>query len=331
MVDELNNELGLKRRGLYNSLRMNWLRDPSLDVEAWQVEDYRALSEEELFGRLEQLDIHLDRSSFLVYAEESDGPEELADTLTEEDEDQDARLGDQVYLLIFELWRRLAHDQPCLSIFCDELDHQIDLYDRDEVTDMEALQDTLSAFEAVLDENADQGVDPDEIFATIASECAHDIESFLYDYAAEQLDEDNAQYASELVDAFYEYVPDTRWFDFLKVRLAVLNDEEEAGEILAELIAEADDLDFCLELLAFLVEEGQNEQFSQLLAATIPLLESEEDLQDLLGLCRDYHQRRDQEQQEQEVVALLESRKGIKPESELDPHDAVFAKLTGLV
>ena len=67
----------LERRALYNALRLNWLRDPNLAAEPWQVEDYRNMSLEAIFERLKLQDIELDRTSFLKAAEEFDTPEEL--------------------------------------------------------------------------------------------------------------------------------------------------------------------------------------------------------------------------------------------------------------
>ena len=49
----------IDRKALYNLLRLNWLRDPSLDVEPWQVEDYRHLELETLYERLQDEVIHV--------------------------------------------------------------------------------------------------------------------------------------------------------------------------------------------------------------------------------------------------------------------------------
>ena len=53
----------LERRTLYNLLRINWLVDSKLNVQPWQVEDYRALSLETLFHKLQKLGFFLDRVS----------------------------------------------------------------------------------------------------------------------------------------------------------------------------------------------------------------------------------------------------------------------------
>ena len=128
----------LPRKVLYNLLRSNWLMDPELDVSYWQVEDYRTLSLDSLFRRLAKQHIQLDLSSFIAYAENYNTPEELTEDITENFDDS-IEEQDKVYLQIFELWRRLVPEKLCLSIFCDELDYLMNLYDNGEMENTEGL------------------------------------------------------------------------------------------------------------------------------------------------------------------------------------------------
>src|SRR5271156_2097938 len=95
----------LKGKALFNLLRISWIEDRSSDVKQWQVEDLRDMTIEELFSRLKRLGIILDQEGFYLYAENCDGPEELADCVWFEEEDLEGH--DKAYLLLFELWRRL--------------------------------------------------------------------------------------------------------------------------------------------------------------------------------------------------------------------------------
>jgi nucleoid-associated protein YejK len=70
----------------------------------------------------------------------------------------------------------------------------------------------------------------------VCRDCAHDIEAFLYDYIIEQMDEGNEIYASELLDGFYDYISDKKWFDFLKARLFALSDSEDSESLLLGLL-----------------------------------------------------------------------------------------------
>lgn len=308
---------------------MNWLLDPNMDVEPWQVEDYRNMPLEAIFERLRLQEIELDRISFLALSDEYENPEDLAEHLLLSP-DSDQRSQDQIYLLVFELWRRLLPEKPTLTIFCDELDYQIQQYDRGQLKNLEAIQDVLANLKVVLDENVDQGGDPPAVFDMVCSGCANDIESFIYDFIDEQIDEKNISYASELLDAFEEYINDIKWFDFLRLRQLSLTDPEGAILLLRKIILENSnhpDLVFNLEILSYLVQGGDEKIFMNLLKQTIPLLKSEEDFQDLLTICADFYHFLDLDQIEKKIQAILNNRSKIHSEKQIDPNDPDFTEL----
>jgi hypothetical protein len=311
------------RRALYNSLRMNWLQDSTLDVEPWQVEDYRALESDVIFQRLAEKQIFLDKPSFQLYAENVDSPEDLNEELISES-DFDNPTQDEVYLLVFELWRRFVTEKKSLSIFLDELDHQIYLYDNGQLKNSEALQDNLEELSLILDENIDSGIDPSSIFESISASCANDIESFLYDFISEQIDNENYLYATELLDDFSDYIPEIKWFDFLRARIQGDNDTISANQTIRTLMhkhAKDDDLEFNLELLSFVSKSGEHDLFINLVKKSIPLLQFEEDFIDLILLCIEYFERLDHDSQKQALEKILESRSNILPETKFLPKD----------
>nr|NGX38577.1 hypothetical protein [Chlamydiota bacterium] len=220
-------------RALYNLIQMNWQEDSAFPVEPWQVEDYRSLATEELFSRLENLGISLDEERFISFAKNAASPEDLTETFWVEEEVEQF---DQAYLLVFELWRRLLPEKQSLSIFCDQLDYLIDLYDQDLLEDEEILQNALSDLERVLDEHMDQGEDPHHVFEDVSLYCAHDLESFVYDYASEEIDQDHPMNASEIIDGFGPYITNDNWFEFLQLRLLANTDPDEADTMLARVI-----------------------------------------------------------------------------------------------
>ncbi len=314
----------IDRRALFNSLRINWLADPSTRVLPWQVEDYRALSLEDIFARLEKKEIHLDKISFSALAEEADSPEELCEVLLADFNLKPAER-DQVYLLIFELWRRFINEKPCLSIFCDELDHQIFVYDHGQVTRIEDIQDSLANLEVILDENTDEGADPVKVFETVSKCCANNLETFLYDYIAEQIDNHNFSYAADLLEGFGQYVNEVAWFDFLWARLLSHTDPEGADKILRKLIQEIkkqQDLDLSLEVLSFFAKGGDPDLFRTLARQTVSMLETEEDFQELLAICADYYHFLDQDHEEQLIQQILQKRPQNALESQILPKDA---------
>jgi hypothetical protein len=320
----------IERRALYNLLRMNWLHEPTLSVESWQVEDYRTLPLTTLFERLQQFNIHLDRLSFIAYADECDSPEDLTDHLIG-DQNYSAPQEDQIYLVVFELWRRLMSEKPSLSVLCNELDYQIHLYDQEKLNDPLALQNALSHFVQILDENADQGVPPQEVLELISSYCAHDFETFLYDFISDQMDEGNEAYAHELLEDFDTYLGNNKWFKLLRIQLS--SQTHSKGQKIARDIIEEhlndNDLDYHLELLSIMVEKGDQATFHLIMKKTLPLIKREEDFQDLLSIAIDYFHRLDQHQEEMTLKAILEKR---PPHSEqpLQPTDPDLVTLSHL-
>lgn len=322
----------IKGKALFNLLRMSWIEDRKGDVEQWQVEDLRELGIEDLFSRLKALGVILDEESFNLYAENCDSPEELADCVWFDEEDLKGH--DKAYLLLFELWRRLLPDKICLSIFCDEIDQLIDLYDRGEIQSEEALQNAFSLLEDILDDAYDEEKDAPRVFSEVASYCAHDLERFIVDYASDQISEGNETYASELIDAFYDYSSDRRRFDLLRARLFSLSDLEESNIIYGRVLEElADDPDLSQILLAAesLIRHGDVRLFMKAVKLALPLLKSEEEFQDLLAMIAEYYRCLDRDSEENVVKTLLDARAAHPLEKALDPSDVALAKVAHMV
>jgi hypothetical protein len=323
----------LERKALYNLLRMNWLNDPNSDVEPWHVEDYRNLGTHTLFQYINAWDIHLDQQRFFSLADSADSPEMLSEMLME-DLSLEPHEQDQIFLLIFELWRRLLPERVSLSIFCDELDHQIYLYDKDDLAGAEAIQDTLANLQMIMDDNSDEGVKPTEIFEKISYSCANDLESFLYDYIAEQMDTDNIPYARELIEGLAPYMKGSKWFDLLQIRLLEISDTEIAHDNLKKMVQKVvkeNDLPFNLEVLSFIVQAGGKGEFNKMVRHTLPLLKKEEDFRDLLEICTDYYNCIDEDKKERQVQELLENRNKDSSNEPLNPHDEDLSKLLKII
>lgn len=325
--------MDIQKRALYNSLRMNWLIDTKLQVESWQVENYREMTLPLIFSRLRQHGLDFNKESFCVLAEDFQTPEELNDNLLEEQE-IDPETEDRIYLLIFELWRRLETDKPCLSVFCDELDHQIFLYDHGKTQNVEDLQDALANLQVILDENVDQGVEPIDVMEIVNEGCANDVVTFLYDFISEQIDNENFSYAQELLDNFIDYVVDAKWFDFLRVRIFSHTDPEGANILIEQLAQEAcidPDLQFKLEILSELIQEGEHKTFVALAKSSAELLETEEDFQDLVSICADFYRRQDDEKTERALQEILRERSKNSLDQRFTNKDKHLTRLLNLI
>jgi hypothetical protein len=302
---------------------MNWHHDQSLQVEPWQIEDYRSLPLESLFARLKEHQISFNRTTFTEAAQDFDSPEDFTEYALNERE-FDAQEQDQIYLVIFELWRRLLPEKQSFSIFCDELDHQIFLYDHGETQDLETIQDALSSLESILDENVDEGVKPADIFGAVCNACANDLESFLYDFIAEQIDLKNFSYASELIEGFAPYLQGKKWFDLLRARLLSHTDEEGCQEAVKSILKKAlsdPDLEYNFELLDFLAQFGDPQAFVNIAKSIVNKMEYEDDFKDLLSVCADYFHFLDDESKENAVRAILQKRAQIGVEESFQAKD----------
>lgn len=323
----------IERRALYNALRMNSYNDPKLKAEAWQIEDYRALTFDTLFARLKKLGFPYNRNTFVEASQDIDSPEDLTDYILD-DTQLNPPEQDEVYLLVFELWRRLIPEKQSFSVFCDELDHQIFSYDQGLVLQPEVIPDIIANLQVILDQNVDDGADPHEVFDAVVHACANDVESFLYDYTSEQIDERNFDYALELLEGFYKYVNEIQWFDFLRVRLLRFTDEAACKvatkQVVKEAVAEKD-LEFKFDVLAFLAQGGEPHEFVEVLKSTLPILETEEDFQDLLVVCVDYFHYQDKETQEQAAIEIQNKRSKYKLSSPFKVSDADAQQLLKLI
>ncbi len=228
-----------KGRSLYNLLQLSKQEDPSLEVEEWQIRDYRSLKDEELFAELASLGIPLSKEVFMIHAENADSPEDLVEYLWIAEDDLEGE--EKAYLLVFELWRRFLTVRQSLSVFFDELDFLVSRFDGGELIEEEEAQSVLFGLQDILDKAVDQGENQEEVFASTLQYTAHDIEGFLYDYIGELLEDGSEVFASKLIDAFDPYVFDKKWFALLRARLFALSDEERANASLRRILEEAEE------------------------------------------------------------------------------------------
>lgn len=317
----------VQTKALYNMLRMSAADGSTVQGKPWAVEQLRALSFDELWNRLKKLGIQLDKTSFAQFSTTCTTPEEFADILVEDDEDP--LHYDQIYLLIFELWRRLFPEKASLSIFADELDHQIGLYVQEAISTDEPIQNALARLSDILDEHIDAGMKPKEAFSAVSDYCANDLESFIYLYISDMLDQENPSYSEELLEEFSPYFPKQATFDVLKVRLTNFTDPHEANQMLHEVLLKKQPLPLLLDILQFLVASGEHELFIKTVRQIFIQLKTEEDLQELLDLTADYFARLDKDDREQAILAIKERRQAAP--HDLNSSDPDLAKLKDLL
>ncbi len=313
----------MRPRAYYHQLRMLYESHPDLDVEPWQVMDYRRLTTEQLFDELRHAGVTIDKMGFQRIAEELDSPEEMAVAFATE-MGVDEEVEDRLYLSMFELWRRLVLEKQTITIFVDDLDYEIGRYDLNDLIDMTSLETAIGNFLEVLRDHQDEGADPIAFFAMIDSYSAYDIESFLYDYIADQVDSENTVYAAELIEGFYPFFREQKWFDLLRSRILMVNDPEEGTEMVEKMVDRGkQDLDslFHIELLSVLVQDGEESLFVREMKRTLQLIETEGELYEVMQHAIDFFHCLDLLSCEEEVQKLMEERSPSEEDSVLEEED----------
>ncbi len=299
--------MDLHRKALYNLLKYNFYEDPSAfeDIEGWQVEDLSGLSINDLFSKLQTLGYSISQQQFIEVAGSCENPEELASFWVKSDKEKDY---DQLFLIVFEIWKKLLFEKQTFCMFCDDLDYLIYLYDTDKLESDEGLQDKLALLLQLLDEHVESGMEPKEVFAHFLSYCAHDMEMFIFDYSSQQLEVDNVIYAKELCEGFFPFMKKTLWFDFLRAKILSHSDMAAANENIGRLIEKDISVDLGLEILVFLVKIGDRSLFFALAKKMIKKLKSEEAFCGFLQIIADFYHRLDQEEIEKNILQILENR-----------------------
>jgi hypothetical protein len=311
----------LQTKALYNLIKFLAFHNPSLKTKKWQIEDLRRAKDKILFNKLSKFGLNLNKTNFLKYSNEIETPEELLEILAAEKKHEEK---DQIYLILFELYRRFLSKGRCLSIFCDELDHRIFLYDTNQLDNDELLQNSLANLKSILDANVDLGLSHKEVFQNLLKYLAHDLENFLIDYISEQIDAKNDSYAFDLLDSFYHYVSKKEWFYFLKAKLKSFVDVSISNQIiesLLEKLKQKPDLKLQFRMLRFMVDNGDRNLFIKIVKQTTQFLKKEKEFKQILKIVADYYLRLDNEIMEKKISGFIFSRSKIKNNQNLKKQD----------
>jgi hypothetical protein len=311
-------------RAFYNLLRFNAMEDQTAkSYEPWQIEDYRSLSDQELFDRLKKLKIALSIEAFHEIARNIDTPELMASYLTHDEAEVEEE--DQIYLIIFELWRRLMKDCRSLSIFADEFDRWMEVYDgqKEDVDDI--VHSFLFELENFLDEAHDSGKDPHETFAFISSFFAHDLENFIYDFIYDRIEKEALIPASELIDALMPYVSRGVWLEFLRLKMFSKQDVEQLPFLVhrfAEKVVDTKDLELLIEVLDLMIGDSLVDLFFQFFDQGLALCQTYQQLLDMAAILKEFYQSIEdhvKSQRVDEVLYRLTQKEGHKKLIKQDP------------
>jgi hypothetical protein len=313
----------LQRKALYNLIQLNLNRIESGEVKAgrlqnWQIANYREKTSEALFQELNVLGIKLSSEDFELFSKSMESPEEMVEVLAKEREPLQK---DQIFLVLFELWRRYFPEKRTISIFCDELDYQMTAFDLEKPNE---ICDALNYLQQLLEEQVDQGLEPRVAIQLIQTYCANDIESFLFDFILNEIEEGNQKYAEDLLDGFKPFIHGKIWFDYLNARAEIFDDPVEGYELLEKIVAQIQlgvPLDLVEEILFFLANSGNHTLFYTLAKKTLPLLTTEGEFHDFLEACYAHYDYLELKQPALAIAFLFHSRNHLPADTPLAQED----------
>ncbi|MCF7851996.1 MAG: hypothetical protein K9M07_02010 [Simkaniaceae bacterium] len=279
----------IRGRALYNLLQLTHLDVKRDKVKPWQIESYRNLTDDQLLQRLHHLKIFLDLDSFIIFAGNSNSPEDLLQYLVSNESNREK--AEQVYLIIFELWRRHLSHKHALSIFCDELDFLMSTYDSGDLSNVDDLYAQLIEFCDLFDESLDAGQSVEMIYSYFTSYLAHDVDHFVYDFSSDLIRSHNETAASEIIDRFEDYSPNKLQYDFLKLKLLFTSDAFDTEAMLsrfAEQIIEEKNGNLGLDFLRFLLEEGEFSHFFKFFFDLLKLISNQGQFSHLAKIAMEY-------------------------------------------
>jgi len=310
----------LSGRARYNLLRQKILKDPMLKVEPWQILNYRDLSTNELFSRLAALGAEISIENFETIAMERESPEELSEVLSA----HKSLERDKIYLIVFELWRRLLVDRATISIFSDELDYQIEIYENDSQKNEELFQTLFFELADILDCNVDRGQKPKTVFNNFKSYLGKDLAGFIYHFIDDQIDRGNKTFASEILSNFSEYLSDNLWFDFLRIKLLRGVPTDYATGMMArflEKLKEKPNFDIYFELLRYLFQTGDTDLFISTYRELLKKIKTEEHFMEMLDIIFEFYNLNDLEKEENLIKELINERKDIPSRKKVSSED----------
>ena len=310
--------VSLETKALYNSLRMLGTDRPVSKQDSWKRKDYRGVVLQNLFEELKRLGIKGNTALFYQWKDYCETPEELVDFLSG-DQEIDDETRDHIYLLIFELWRRLVPEKRCLSIVADEIDYIIYAFDSSQGVDDEAVEKAIDEWVRILNRLHDEGFTGKDALRAIEPYFAHDVPEFIIDFlldVSSRLDHERFFPIFEKTRLFLTAFP--IWVKVIDVKFCLHEDctivNKKLGELVAHVLTggkEESDVIFSLCEIALALE--REELFFRLLDHVLLSIEVKEDLEVILDLLADFLSEKQYPVLKQSLEGLLRDEKRLSP------------------
>lgn len=198
----------------------------------------------------------MDLPTFIHLSSECDSPEMFLGHILSPDLTVQEK--EQVYLLVFELWRRHLPKKRSFSIFCDELDYLMQGYDQG----LDVREELFCEFEnlgQIMEEISNKDDSSLNVMEYVCSYLAHDLENFLYDYILDLMNAGSDEEASLLTFLFKKFVQNKKWFDFLRLQQLVKIDLFDTEKMICRFIdeiVENQDMHLSIDVLSYVSKKG---------------------------------------------------------------------------
>ena len=292
----------LETKALYNSLRMLGTGMNFSAEDSWKVEEFRQFELNALFDGLRVMGIVLNKPLFYQWSAHCETPEELLDFLFLEEglEEQslEDEMKDHLYLLLFELWRRLIPEKRSLSLVADEIDHVIFAFDSGKEVRDEEIENAIEEWVRLLNRLQDEGHSAKEALQAMEPYFAHNVPEFIVDFLLDVTDRgDNERFLPlfEKTRIFLTSLP--LWVKVIDLKFCLRDDLTLLNKKLGELVAHVlttqgveSEIIFCLCDIALELDRG--ELFIRLLERVLPDLQEREEIDIVIDLLADFVEER---------------------------------------
>lgn len=328
-------ETSLETKALYNSLRMMGRRMKLSPQDSWKVADWRGRESTALFNELKEMGVVLDPPLFYQWAAHCETPEDLFDFLFMEEGEESAEWEeerkDHLYLLLFELWRRLVPEKRSLSLVADEIDHVLFAFDSGKEMVDEEMENALEEWVRLLNRLHDEeGLSAKEALHAIEPHFAHSVPDCIIDFLLDVSERGESERYGPLFEKVRPFLTlEPLWAKIVELRFCLREDmtlvNKKLGDLVAHVLTTPDvecEVIFALCDISLKLERG--ELFLRLLERVAPCLQEQEDVEVVVHLLADFLE-------ERPLPALKASLESLKKDMKTQKLSLLKEKLAALI
>lgn len=287
----------LETKAFYNSLRMLGSNVSRMSQD-WKAADWRERELDGLFDELKQMGIVFDTSLFYQWAAHCETPEELVDFLSMEEEvetgEWEEERKDRLYLILFELWRRLVPEKRSLSLVADEIDHVIFAFDSGKEFLDEEIENALEEWIRLLNRLQDEGLSVREALQAIEPYFAHCVPEFAIDFLLDVSERGESERYISLFEKVRPFLTsEPLWAKIIELKFCLRDDipllNKKLGDLVAHVLTTTNvESEVIFALCDIALKLKREELFLRLLEKVVPCLQEKDDVNVVVHLLTDF-------------------------------------------